>query len=333
MLRGSYIGFGLAAAFLYAAQHPLSKPAASRLGDSWSASASLLLIVQVAMVLIGLVIAAWSPRIRSAIVAILRDTANWGKLFLLSTIGLASIGLYIVNMHALSPILMAVVLNMFPFWNLIVTSIVQKRWPGLLPVVVIATVAASLLIVTALFDPTFQLSNFVFRFAAISLVPIFYSVHYNLQAKYFAKHDTFAFVLAANLFDAPIVIFALAGFAVFAPLPVFSAGFFRVDVFLYVAGAVLSSLGARTMLQKGGKILPDGKIWTPFCLFLVPAMTVAIASVASPIFAIILGQEFQPVDYELTLLSGIQVGIVTVVLLADQLRKLYVTRSEARLNQ
>lgn len=321
MIRRPYVLFGLTAALLYAIQHPLSKPAANRLGASLPAIGSLLLVCEVAILLFGVAACVVHPETFAHVRKILRSRGNLGKLIFLSTIGLASLTIYLANMHMFPPVLMAVILNLFPFWNVIITAVIDRRRPRAHPVLVIGIVAALMLFTSVYFDPQFRLSGFVAQFAVISIVPIVYSIHYNMQSRYFADYKPFAFVLAAYLIDAPIVMLILIGFGFYVDLPVASPGFFQLDILLYVVGTIASSIGARTMLQKGGLSGPEGKIWTPFFTFLTPAMTAMVSFVSGYAYVHIFGRSFDPADYVPTTLSWLQVAVVSVALLSERVRQ------------
>ncbi len=108
-------------ALLLATQEPFSVLAAKQLSTPYFIG-----VTQFAL-LLSVPLLILSAAGRRDFIALLLDPRSYGKLFVLFIIGLAGLLLYDFGLSSAHPIIVAVILNLSPFWAALVTLIVSRK--------------------------------------------------------------------------------------------------------------------------------------------------------------------------------------------------------------
>jgi drug/metabolite transporter (DMT)-like permease len=113
--------YAIVTAFLFAVQEPFSALAARTL-----TSLDFFAFTQLAL-LFSLPFLLAQDKTRRDFAAILLDIRQWPKLAVIFLVGVAGLGLYDVGLSSTHPIITAAVLNLSPFWAVLVAFAVSRR--------------------------------------------------------------------------------------------------------------------------------------------------------------------------------------------------------------
>ncbi len=265
--------FGILAAMGYALQHPFSKPLASRLTGSVSETLAVILVTEIIIFVAMMLLLAARPRALRSVIELYREPLSFRRLTYQMLVGLASLLIYIFAIGKVDQVFLAVILNCFPFWFILVGITLFREEIGrdYMHKDEVALFAVLLIFIVG-FGYDSLVSTSLIYVAIFSLIPILYGVLYFVRVRFFGHHTPFVYLIAANLFSIAVIA-PICGIVVFSQMSLSDFdSFFGLDLALYVIGAV-SSLAALYCLHRGGAVAPE-TAWVPaFMLFLVPSFT------------------------------------------------------------
>jgi drug/metabolite transporter (DMT)-like permease len=209
--------YSLVAAVLLATQEPFSALAARRMD-----SAHFIFLTQCALLLsVPLMILPTASR--RDFCALLSDARNLGKLSVLFILGLCGLFSYNVGLSSTHPIITAAVLNLSPFWAVLVASVISKKAVPISPLVFFGcfslafvgamTVAWSQLESSNTFGELLA-SVFHSKWGYALPVPLFFDLSGTLVGHWFAKFDEAATIAANFVVSALILIPATLVFSI-----------------------------------------------------------------------------------------------------------------------
>jgi drug/metabolite transporter (DMT)-like permease len=197
-------------AFLLATQEPFSVLAAERLSTPYFVG-----FTQFAL-LLSVPLLTLPAGSRRDFIGLVTDPRNLGKLLILFLIGLSGLLLYNFGLGSAHPIIVAVILNLSPFWAVLVTLIVSRKGIPVSALVFVGCFVAAFLgamIVAwsqmdnsngSLFDDLAK--NFLRRTWMYAIpVPIFFALSGTLVGHWFSQFDEAA-TIAANFVVSALIL-------------------------------------------------------------------------------------------------------------------------------
>lgn len=268
-------------ALLLATQEPFSVLAAKKLSTPYFIG-----VTQFAL-LLSTPLLILSAAGRRDFLALLLDPRSYGKLFFLFVIGLAGLLLYDFGLSTAHPIIVAVILNLSPFWAALVTLIVSRKG---LPVsataylfcFVLAFVGA-MTVAWSQMEPSTRVlldqvaHDFWGRIWMYAIpVPIFFALSGTLIGHWFGQFEESAAVAANFVVSAAILIPASVALSHGSPRPALDIQTLSGIVFLMLGTIVAAAAGRvyyQIALTKTGN---DNGFVTMFFL-LIPGLTALIS--------------------------------------------------------
>lgn len=224
---------------------------------------------------------------RRDFLALLLDPRSYGKLFCLFIIGLAGLLLYDFCLSTAHPIIVAVILNLSPFWAALVTLIVSRRGlPVSMPVYLFCFALAFAGAMIVAWSQMEHSSRVLLNEIALDFwrrnwmyaipVPIFYALSGTLIGHWFAELEESAAVAANFVVSAAILIPASVALSYGSRPPVFDAQTLS-GVFLLMLGTIVAAAAGRVYYQIAlTKTGNDNGFVTMFFL-LIPGLTALIS--------------------------------------------------------
>jgi drug/metabolite transporter (DMT)-like permease len=272
----------MAAAICIAAQHPFSTVAARSL------SASQFICVTQFVLVGATLIALARERTRSDFWRIATNLSSMRRLLLLALLGLAGVLAYEFSLNDASPIIIAAVLNLEPFWAAIVARFFAgKRLPTSLFVFLscfLVGFAGALTIAWSQMaggdlSPVHSLAQALTHGAWLLAlpVPIFYALSGTLVGKWFPRVEETASLSAIFAFSALILIPATIVISYFR-----SEGLPKADqapaILLLLVGTFISAAAGRFIYQKALTVTSNDNAYVSLFLLSIPAITCLLAA-------------------------------------------------------
>jgi len=273
--------YALWTAVLLAAQEPFSVLAAKKLS-----SVSFVGFTQFAL-LLSVPLLTLSAATRHDFFLLLRNPSHFGKLVILFFIGLAGLLLYNLGLGSAHPIVVAVILNLSPFWAVLVTRVVSRKGVSVqfsvyllcfslaffgAMIVAWSQMETSTGVLLAQIARDFRWRTWMFAIP----VPIFFALGGSLIGHWFADYDEAAAVAANFIVSAAILIPASLVAAYWSkPGPVDERTLSAI--FLLMLGTIVAAAGGRVFYQIAlSKTRNDNGFVTMFFL-LIPGLTALIS--------------------------------------------------------
>jgi hypothetical protein len=268
-------------AALLAAQEPFSVLAARRLS-----SPGFLGLTQIAL-LISIPLLLVSDRVRRDFIALITDSKQFGRMLILFAIGLAGLFLYNLGLGSAHPIIVAVILNLSPFWAALVARIVSRKSlpvsaPFFLACFALAFIGAMTIAWSQMEPSTKDLlqeivANFWRRTWMFAIpVPILFALSGTLIADWFSDYNDVAAVSANFLISATILTPACLATS-YSHLRDTLNEQTLVAILLLILGTVVGAVGGRVYYQMAlTKTGNDNGFVTMFFL-LAPGLTTFIS--------------------------------------------------------
>lgn len=265
-------GFGVLAALAYATQHPLQQPLLRDFADQLDSVAFAVLSGELVgvLVVLGLVLFRGS---RSEIFRLFMEPRVHLKLLAIATLNSLSLVFYFVAIRTYDVVPVSTILNLFPFYALIVSVLIWKAKPNRSSILIFGGVAVSILTIGAS-DENQTFSSSVMRFLLVSSVPIIFSVVNIAKAKWFQGYRTVTYISVVAVFDAvifvPATLFLLCTSDSFEIYQVF-----RMPSLLsaFCVGAVLSGFLAQYLLQKAFQANTSRVDYATAPFFMIPILS------------------------------------------------------------
>jgi drug/metabolite transporter (DMT)-like permease len=270
--------YSLVAAVLLATQEPFSALAARRMD-----SAHFIFLTQSAL-LLSVPLMILPAASRRDFCALLSDVRNMGKLLVLFLLGLCGLFSYSVGLSSTHPIITAAVLNLSPFWAVLVASVISKKAVPVSPLVFFG--CFSLAFVGAMTVAWSQLKSsntlvelleniFHSKWGYAIPVPLFFALSGTLVGHWFGKFDEAATIAANFVVSALILIPATL---VFSHLHVDSSisGQEFDAVLLLLLGTFASAVVGRVVYQIALTNTANDNGFVTMFFLLVPALSALI---------------------------------------------------------
>ncbi|NKE48624.1 hypothetical protein HB662_27905 [Roseomonas frigidaquae] len=281
--------FGALAATGYALQHPFSKPAATRIGSSFSAGLWLVILTELVLASAAVALLIASSKIREQAASIFVGRTNLTGLLLNCFVGAVSLLTYLYAISIADQIFLAAILNCFPFWHALIGSwFFSKAKMRLAEWGVFVAALTTIILISA---SDFERGG-IWQFFLFSLTPIGFSLGVFIRASYWGTLGPLPFLCATTIFNAPIFltgcIIALGASFNWNTF----MGILNEDLVFFGIGA-LSSVGATYFLHRGHSISPKVSWVAGFMLFLVPGMTAFLSYATIRLFKTDIPFEFR----------------------------------------
>jgi uncharacterized membrane protein len=264
--------FGVAAAVCYSLQHPLSKPFLMAFNDDLTAAAAGVILSETVVFLLVAGKLVISADFRAGFKALFNDRRQWRQLAVLTVLSTFSTVFYVFVIREYNTVMVALILNIYPVYQLIVSSVVEKRPIDWSVMVVFTLISAGVMI------PQFGLMGIpiletIKLFLYASIVPICYAISVSLQSKFFEGHSAATYIAASSAVDAPIAIAIAYLFITLngSNLPRYSLS--PQDTALFAVGAVFSGLIARWFFQKGRAYASTDEAYASFWMYFIPVFS------------------------------------------------------------
>jgi drug/metabolite transporter (DMT)-like permease len=289
--------YSLVAAVLLATQEPFSALAARRMD-----SAHFIFLAQFALLLsVPLMILPTASR--RDFCALLSDVRNLGKLSVLFILGLCGLFSYNVGLSSTHPIITAAVLNLSPFWAVLVASVISKKAVPVSPLVFFGcfflafigamTVAWSQLKSSNTVGELLE-SVFHSKWGYAIPVPLFFALSGTLVGHWFAKFDEAATIAANFVVSAFILIPATLVFSIRHGDASISGQDFGA-VLLLLLGTFAAAVVGRVIYQVALTSTDNDNGFVTMFFLLVPALSALITVPLSwwiPDLHIVVGRMF-----------------------------------------
>jgi drug/metabolite transporter (DMT)-like permease len=268
-------------ALLLATQEPFSVLAARKLSTPYFIG-----VTQFAL-LLSVPLLILSAAGRRDFFALLRDPRSYGKLFFLFIIGLAGLLLYDFGLSTAHPIIVAVILNLSPFWAALVTLIVSGKGlpvsPSTYLLCFVLAFTGAMTVAWSQMEPSTRVlldqvaHDFWGRTWMYAIpVPIFFALSGTLVGHWFGELEESAAVAANFVVSAAILIPASVALSHDSYSPAFDAQTLS-GVFFLMLGTIVASAAGRVYYQIAlTKTGNDNGFVTMFFL-LIPGLTALIS--------------------------------------------------------
>lgn len=278
--------YSLVTALLLAVQAPFSAPAAQRFS-----SPQFICLTQFAL-LLSVPLITLPTATRRDFVRLLADVRNAGKLAILFVVGLCGLFLYNIGLSSTHPIITAAILNLSPFWAVLVAMIITRKAVPVSPLVffgcfAVAFVGAMIVAWSQMNVPNDQIlrdivnSIFHSRWAYAIPLPLFFALSGTLVGRWFSEYDDSAAIAANFVVSAVILIPAtlLLSYTSSRVHPSFAMNDVKLaEVLLLLLGTLAASAAGRVYYQVALTVTNnDNGFVTMFFLF-IPAFAAIIAA-------------------------------------------------------
>lgn len=286
---------GLLAAMFYAVQHPFQKPFVKQFDHDLTGALNIGVYGE--LILLVIFAAAWllSSSVRQAFRTmasrkLMKTPVNrWNPqvpaflaTFILSFIAVLSGPIYSYSLQHMSTVLLSLILNLFPVYNLFIASFVGNvRTPKYAYVIALFGFATVTITQVTVESPTIDGTvSLILNFMIVSLIPILFGMRASLFSRWFALEiGTVPRVIVIAAFDAPVFILVLVTllWLVGGHFEMPDEGMLKWSLFSF---SVLASgiLGA-VFLQEAYRQAGSEQGWYPgLFFFLIPSMVMAFGS-------------------------------------------------------
>jgi drug/metabolite transporter (DMT)-like permease len=276
--------YSLITAVLLATQEPFSALAARRFS-----SPNFICLTQFAL-LLSVPLLTLPAVSRRDFIALLSDARNLGKLAILFIIGLCGLYLYNIGLSSAHPLITAAILNLSPFWAVLVALIISRKAIPVSPLVffgcfVVAFVGA---MTVALSQIDTSNGLFVTDMAHSMLhgwwvyaipIPIFFALSGTLVYEWFSEFDEAATIAANFVVSAVILIPATLLISYLHPdqHPKFSAGEQTLSaILLLLLGTLAAAAAGRVYYQVALTTTNNDNGFVTMFFLLIPALSALI---------------------------------------------------------
>jgi hypothetical protein len=274
--------YAVVTALLLATQEPFSALAAKQLTSPYFIG-----LTQVSL-LLSVPLLTLSSGSRRDFIALLSDRGNVGKLGVLFAIGLCGLLLYNFGLATAHPIIVAAILNLSPFWAVLVTLVVVRKG---VPVSVVAYVAcfaaaflgAMIVAFSQMKATTGEvwrdvISDFWGRRWMFALpVPLFFSLSGALIGRWFAGFDEAAAIAANFVVSALLLIPATAVMAFYHPISL-TGQWTITAILLLMLGTLSAAAAGRVFYQLALSTTGNDNGFVTMFFLLVPALSALISA-------------------------------------------------------
>jgi drug/metabolite transporter (DMT)-like permease len=273
--------YAIATAILLATQEPFSVLAAKRLSSPY-----FLGITQFALLLSVPLLTSPANR-RRDFMALLTNRKHLGRLLILFCVGLAGLLLYNFGLSSAHPIIVAVILNLSPFWAALVALVVSRKgvpvsrsiylFCFLLAFVGAMTVAWSQMDNSSghLLDEI--IGNFWRRTWMYAIpVPIFYALSGTLVGHWFSDFDEGATIAASFVVSSTILIPATIIISWLRPVVIVD-GPTMYAILLLMLGTLAAAAAGRVFYQVALKNTGNDNGFVTMFFLLIPGITALIS--------------------------------------------------------
>lgn len=308
--QNKMIFWALLAVAAFAAQHPLMKPLASlHTASLWTTFGVALLIEILAVTIFAVTLV--DPVARLEFSQLLKQPAQRQAAFALAVISSISGLAYVYAVARLDPIYVALILNLYPMYALLVNAAMVRKLPPAFAIVTTAIGAAGVILSRWLAFPTATPADLATTFVLTSLVPVSFAYRTFLFYRIFAADTpkvTFYRLVSLAAFDAPVmlIVWVTIATAVGAKLILPWGGSAALSCF--IAGTLLAIVAGPVALQMAFKHSNSSPVSPTIFFFLIPE-TVAIYDV---MISHIIGHPLKSTD-QYFLPGIIAVGLAIIV--------------------
>ncbi len=276
--------FSLVTAVLLATQEPFSALAARRFS-----SANFICLTQFAL-LLSVPLLTLPAGSRRDFIALLSDARNLGKLAVLFTVGLCGIFLYNIGLSSAHPLITAAILNLSPFWAVLVALIISRKaipvspqfffgcffvaFVGAMTVALSQIDTSNGLLVTDLAQSMLH-SKWMYAIP----IPIFFALSGTLVYEWFSEFDEAATIAANFVVSAFILIPATLFISYLHPdqHPNFSAGEQTMSaILLLLLGTLAAAAAGRVYYQVALTTTNNDNGFVTMFFLLIPALSALI---------------------------------------------------------
>lgn len=263
---------GVLAAVAYATQHPLQQPLLRDIVSPFDSLAFAVLSSELVGILVIFCLVLFKGS-RHEVLRLLAEPLIFFRLFLIAALNSLSLLLYFVAIRTYDVVPVSTILNLFPFYALIVSAIVWKTTPRLSSTLIFGAVAASIIVIGAS-DPNQTPASSIARFLFVSLVPVIFSVVQTAKTKWFEGYGAITYVSVVTVFDA--VIFVPAALIVLGCSDSFAISQVLerpLSLSVFCVGAVLSGFIAQYLLQRALRVNASSIDYATAPFFLIPMLS------------------------------------------------------------
>lgn len=273
--------YALTTAALLATQEPLSALAARHLSSS-----TFICLTQFAL-LLSVPLLTLSKRSRHDFVALLWDAGNLGKIAVLFIAGVCGLLLYNIGLSSAHPIITAAILNMSPFWAVLVALVISRKSIPVSPSVffgcfIVAFFGAMIVAWSQIETSNSVLLNdllesvFHSRWAFAIPMPIFFAVSGTLVGKWFSQYDEGATIAANFVVSGVILIPTTLFISYLQPRSVPGADQMSA-VLLLLLGTLAAAAAGRVFYQVALTTTNNDNGFVTMFFLLVPALSTVIS--------------------------------------------------------
>jgi drug/metabolite transporter (DMT)-like permease len=273
--------YAVATAVLLATQEPFSVPAANRLSSPY-----FIAITQFAL-LLSVPLLTLSARSRRDFFALLRNGRHLGKLFVLFLVGLSGLLLYNFGLSSAHPIIVAVILNLSPFWAVLVTLFVSRKgipvsWLVYLVCFVLAFGGAMIVAWSQMDNSAGRVwdeiaQNFWHRTWMFAIpAPVFYALSGTLVGHWFSDFDEAGTIAANFVVSALLLIPATIVLSYLHPRPAIDEHAL-ISILLLVLGTLAAAAVGRVFYQIALKNTDNDNGFVTMFFLLTPGLTALVS--------------------------------------------------------
>jgi drug/metabolite transporter (DMT)-like permease len=273
--------YAVATALLLATQEPFSALAAKQLTSPYFVG-----LTQVSL-LLSVPLLTLPSGSRRDFVALLSNTRNLRKLAVLFVIGLCGLLLYNFGLATAHPIIVAAILNLSPFWAVLVTLAVARKG---VPVSILAYVgcfaAAFIGAMTVAFSQMETATGEIWRDVVNDFwgrrwmfalpVPLFFSLSGALIGRWFADFDEAATIAANFVVSGLMLIPATAVMALYHPVSL-GGQWTIIAILLLMLGTLSAAAAGRVFYQLALSSTGNDNGFVTMFFLLVPALSALIS--------------------------------------------------------
>src|ERR1700722_17903092 len=266
----------MATALLLAMQGPLSALAAKHISVS-----AFICVTQVAL-LFSVPLLTISTKSRREFFALLRERANYGRLVILTAIGIIGLLLYEVALKGAHPVIIAAIMDLSPFWAAIVARAVTGSALPVRPILYGLCFAAALggAMTIAWSQTDWKTAPFAdilksYAWTIAIPIPVFYALSGTLVGKWLSQYDDAAtiaasFLVSSALFVPPTLFLALRK-------PHAAAATTTPAILLLFVGTVASAAIGRVLYQVALTRTNNDNAFVTMFFLLVPGLSALLS--------------------------------------------------------
>jgi drug/metabolite transporter (DMT)-like permease len=270
--------YSLLTAVLLATQEPFSALAARRLDSVY-----FILLTQFAL-LLSVPLLIMPAASRRDFGALLSDVRNLGKLLLLFIVGLCGLFSYNIGLSSTHPIITAAVLNLSPFWAVLVASVISKKAIPVSPLVFFGCFSVAFAGAMTVAWSQLKSSNTLGELLESALhskwsyaipVPIFFALSGTLVGHWFSKYDEAA-TIAANFVVSGLILIPTTLFMSHLRLDFSMSGQGLDAILLLLLGTFAAAVVGRVFYQIALTSTDNDNGFVTMFFLLVPALSALI---------------------------------------------------------